>query len=168
MGKPEHRDFHERGSDEPRPLGAPPQETGAPSDDTKCLKPSVGMLSEMEARSSPSSEPPATTERKREREEAWPVNLERDNLLADLKWNPSKKRRRGSASHKNGKRRHSDGSGSGSSSSGREEDYVDASPGTSFLIPSDMKLDAENCKYGGTTPLIIANMPPLSSLVMSR
>ncbi|KAF3792538.1 hypothetical protein EJ110_NYTH08438 [Nymphaea thermarum] len=165
LDKPEPSDLHERGSGEARPLGTPQQETSAPSDDTKILKPRVGVLSETEIRLSPSSEPPAAVDRKREREEAWPVNLEKDNLLAGLKWNPSKKRRRGSLSHKTGSRRHSDGS----SSSSREEDDVDASsPGTSFLIPSDMKVDVENCKYGGTTPLVIANMPPLSSLVMSR
>ncbi|XP_058108003.1 uncharacterized protein LOC131251336 [Magnolia sinica] len=88
-----------------------------------------------------------------------PANLVKDYSFAQLKWNSSsKKRRRGRESVGKGRQ-----SGSGSSS------HEDMEPleCEGFSIPKSMKLDHENCKYGGDH-MFVASIPRLTSLVMSR
>ncbi|XP_020519944.1 uncharacterized protein LOC18429059 isoform X3 [Amborella trichopoda] len=88
------------------------------------------------------------------------VNLARDNSLASLRWNRSRKRSRLRESIVSlSNKRHSSGSSSRSSSS-EEEDLGSFEHG--FLIPKVMKRDRENCKSG-----FGATLPHLPNLVMS-
>ncbi|XXG40957.1 hypothetical protein AAC387_Pa01g1537 [Persea americana] len=91
-------------------------------------------------------------------------DLAQDNSLANLKWSSSRKRRRSRERLVKGgldcKRRCD-----GSSSSSQDEDEPSAC--NSFVIPKSLKVDHENCKYGGN-PLFPGALPTLSSLVMSQ
>ncbi|XP_077230561.1 uncharacterized protein LOC143863692 isoform X2 [Tasmannia lanceolata] len=109
-------------------------------------------------KSSPSRE--SSVERGKEVEAP---DLAKDDILAHLKWNSSKKRRWVRDSLSKGcldlKRQHD-----GSSSSGPEVE--ESSACKRFSIPKTLKVDHDICKYGGDS-LFIPSMPPLSSLVMS-
>ncbi|KAL5722163.1 hypothetical protein ACHQM5_005716 [Ranunculus cassubicifolius] len=88
-------------------------------------------------------------------------NLAKDNLLSQLRWNPSRKRRR--AMDRSQRR----GSGSSGSSSSREE--MQTSPECQrFLTPSSLKFDHESCKYQGDSLLNPSSITPLTGLVLSR
>lgn len=89
------------------------------------------------------------------------TDLSKDNLLTQLKWKSSRKRRRGSAS------------------SVQKMHYIvadkDGTPDAMvsrtcerFLIPSSLKVDHENCKFVGDSLFSSSVVPPLTSLVMSR
>lgn len=81
-------------------------------------------------------------------------DLSKDGLLTKLRWTGSKKRSQPS-----------------SSSSGKSfpSPVASSSPcESSFMIPSSMKMDHDNCKYMGDSLFNSSVVPPLSSLVMSR
>ncbi|XP_043716387.1 uncharacterized protein LOC122664576 isoform X2 [Telopea speciosissima] len=92
-------------------------------------------------------------------------NLVKDDLLAQLRWKSSRKRRRtresiprrGSLDSKH----HIDGSSSSSSL-----ENIESPPCERFLNPKSLKLDHENCKYVGDA--ILNASVPFASLVMSR
>ncbi|KAL5999880.1 hypothetical protein ACLOJK_034557 [Asimina triloba] len=89
-----------------------------------------------------------------------PIILSKDRSFAELRWNSSsKKRRRGRESL--GKSRQNAGSGSSSSS------HEDGEPPAreDFSILKSLKVDRENCKYGGDH-IFVASIPPLTSLVV--
>ncbi|KAF5185893.1 Agenet and bromo-adjacent-like protein [Thalictrum thalictroides] len=93
-------------------------------------------------------------------------NLVKDDLLAQLKWCSSRKRRRG---REKSQRRASSGltqRSDGSSSSSREdlEPSIDCQR---FLAPNSLVFDTESCKYQGDS-LLNASIPPLTGLVLSR
>jgi hypothetical protein len=89
------------------------------------------------------------------------TDLSKDNLLTQLKWKSSRKRRRGSGS------------------SVQKMHYIvadkDGTPDVMvsrtcerFLIPTSLKVDHENCKFVGDSLFSSSVVPPLTSLVMSR
>lgn len=91
-------------------------------------------------------------------------DLSKDNLLSQLKWKSSKKRRRGSGStvyrvHRVDTVLHDDAP-NGTVSASR--------PCERFVIPTSLKVDRENCKYVGDSLFGSSVVPPLTSLVMSR
>ncbi|KAJ6772022.1 AGENET DOMAIN-CONTAINING PROTEIN-RELATED [Salix koriyanagi] len=88
-------------------------------------------------------------------------DLSKDNLLAQLRWRSIKKRRRGSGS--SGHRMHPN-----NNRGRRLSEVVRSNTGERFLIPTDLKVDHENCKYMGDSLFTSAVVQPLSSLVMSR
>ncbi|GAV59198.1 BAH domain-containing protein/Agenet domain-containing protein, partial [Cephalotus follicularis] len=86
-------------------------------------------------------------------------DLSKDNLLAQLKWKSSRKRRRCGSSAQKG--HYSDDSKSSS-------DMMESSAHSRILIPTSLKVDHENCKYMGDSLFGSSVVPPLTSLVMSR
>lgn len=83
-------------------------------------------------------------------------DLSKDDVLTQLKWKSSRKRRRGSGSSGN------DGNSKRSPEGIGSRDYE------KFLIPSSLKVDLENCKYIGDTLFSTSVVPHLTSMVMSR
>lgn len=91
-------------------------------------------------------------------------DLSKDNLLSQLKWKSSKKRRRGSGGSVP-KVHHIDAVMHG----GAPDGIVSASrPRERFVISTSLKVDCENCKYIGDALFSSSVVPPLTSLVMSR
>ncbi|XP_042482842.1 uncharacterized protein LOC122063191 [Macadamia integrifolia] len=91
-------------------------------------------------------------------------NLVKDNLLAQLRWKSSRKRRRSRESLR--KRSSLDSKHPTDGSSSSSLDNIESPPCERFINPKSLKLDQENCKYVGDT---IFNAPvPFASLVMSR
>ncbi|PON94451.1 Agenet domain containing protein [Trema orientale] len=90
------------------------------------------------------------------------LDLSEDNLLSRLKWNSSKKRRRGSGSYTQKLHQNdtvvSNGAPNVSASRTRER----------FGIRTSLQLDHENCKYVGDSLFSSSVVPRLTSLVMSR
>lgn len=89
-------------------------------------------------------------------------DLSKDDLLAQLRWTTSKKRRRGIGS--SGQRMHRKSNGSKNST----RVVVGSSACERFLLPMSLKLDHENCKYMGDSLFSSAVAQPLTNLVMSR
>ncbi|KDP29393.1 hypothetical protein JCGZ_18314 [Jatropha curcas] len=89
-------------------------------------------------------------------------DLLKDDFLAQLRWNKSKKRRRGNGS--SGQRTHQKGKSSGTST----KLVASANACDRFVLPMRLKLDHENCKYMGDSLFCSGVAQPLTSLVMSR
>uniref|UniRef100_A0A5B6ZKT5 BAH domain-containing protein n=1 Tax=Davidia involucrata TaxID=16924 RepID=A0A5B6ZKT5_DAVIN len=84
-------------------------------------------------------------------------DLTKDELLAQLKWKTSKKRRQRGNSVK---KLHYSGN--------KNEVTVGMQTCESFFIPTSLKVDHDNCKYIGDSLFSSSVVPPLTSLVMSR
>uniref|UniRef100_A0A5B6ZQB1 BAH domain-containing protein n=1 Tax=Davidia involucrata TaxID=16924 RepID=A0A5B6ZQB1_DAVIN len=84
-------------------------------------------------------------------------DLTKDELLAQLKWKTSKKRRQRGNSVK---KLHCSGN--------KNEVTVGMQTCESFFIPTSLKVDHDNCKYIGDSLFSSSVVPPLTSLVMSR
>ncbi|PIA63589.1 hypothetical protein AQUCO_00201142v1 [Aquilegia coerulea] len=93
-------------------------------------------------------------------------NLVQDDLLAQLKWSSSRKRRRGRERSQRRARSGLTQRSDGSSSTSREdlEPSVDCQR---FLAPNSLVFDSESCKYQGDS-LLNASIPSLTGLVLSR
>lgn len=100
---------------------------------------------------SQSSEP----RRDKAKESCTVLDLSKDGLLTKLRWTGSKKRSQPSSS-------------SSLTSKSFPSPLASSSPCESFMIPSSMKVDHDNCKYLGDSLFTSSVVPPLSSLVMSR
>ncbi|WCJ24566.1 hypothetical protein M5689_006516 [Euphorbia peplus] len=87
-------------------------------------------------------------------------DISKDDTLAQLRWNTSKKRRRSSGS--GGQRMHHKSSGSKS-----WKEVIGSSGCESLRLLGNLKVDHENCKYMGDS-LFGSTAQPLTSLVMSR
>jgi len=96
-------------------------------------------------------------------------NLSEVCHLDSLKWSSSRKRRRARELGK-GSLRSKRQCGSGSSSSNRQEEAEAASNACSkFLLhKSSNVVDTDNCKIGGSDPLLVSPMALCSNLVMSQ
>ena len=90
------------------------------------------------------------------------LDLSKDNFLGQLKWNSSKKRRRGSGS--SAQKLHQ----LDAVVSNGAPDVTASRTCERFGIPTSLKLDHENCKYVGDSLFSSSVVPPLTSLVMSR
>ncbi|XVF43029.1 hypothetical protein PTKIN_Ptkin02bG0007700 [Pterospermum kingtungense] len=86
------------------------------------------------------------------------LDLSKDDLLSQLKWKSSRKRKRGSATcvPKPNYNRNPSKSTAGSISCER------------FFIPASLKVENDNCKYMGDPLFSSSVVPPLTSLVMTR
>ncbi|KAK6242822.1 hypothetical protein SCA6_008211 [Theobroma cacao] len=87
-------------------------------------------------------------------------DLSKDDLLSQLKWKSSRKRRRGT------------GTSVQKQNCGRKRIKSTAEVTRSvtcerFLIPASLKLDNDNCKYRGDPLFSSSVVPPLTSLVMT-
>ena len=96
-------------------------------------------------------------------------NLSEVCHLDSLKWSSSRKRRRARELGK-GSSRTKRPCGSGSSSSSSQEDAEAASNACSkFLLPKTLTVvDSDNCKIGGSDPMLVTPMALCSNLVMSQ
>lgn len=88
-------------------------------------------------------------------------DLSKDDLLAQLKWKSSRKRRRGSGSSVQKMHYIVD------NNKGSSDDIVSRTC-ERFLLPASLKVDHENCKYAGDSLFSSSVVPHLTSLVMSR
>jgi len=89
-------------------------------------------------------------------------DLSKDDLLAQLRWKSSRKRRRGGC-FSGQKLRSNDNDSKSNSDDGGSPMACER-----FLISTSMKLDNENCKYIGDSLFNTSVVSPLTSLVMSR
>lgn len=88
-------------------------------------------------------------------------DLSKDNLLTQLKWRSSRKRRRtGGSSVLKMRYMVADNNGTPEAMVSRACER--------FLIPTSFKVDHENCKFGGDSLFSSPVVSPLTSLVMSR
>lgn len=96
-------------------------------------------------------------------------NLSDVCFLDSLKWSSSRKRRRARELGK-GRSRGKRQCGSGSSSSSSQEEVETASNACSkFLLPKTLTVvDSDNCKIGGSDPMLVTPMTLCSNLVMSQ
>lgn len=88
-------------------------------------------------------------------------DLSKDDLLAQLKWKSSRKRRRSSGSSVQ-KMHYIVANNNGS------PDAVLSRTCERFLLPPSLKVDHENCKFAGDSLFSSSVVPHLTSLVMSR
>ncbi|KAJ9140724.1 hypothetical protein P3X46_031334 [Hevea brasiliensis] len=95
------------------------------------------------------------------RESVVVPDLSKDSYLAQLRWNASKKRRRGSVSSGQRMRNKKDGNESSTP-------VVGSNACERFMLSMTRKVDHENCKYMGDSLFSTAVAQPLTSLVMSR
>ncbi|KAJ8774686.1 hypothetical protein K2173_017132 [Erythroxylum novogranatense] len=88
-------------------------------------------------------------------------DLAKDDLLAQLRWKSSRKRKRISASsgHKMNKIK---------VGVRRSTDIIGSRTQERFLVPMNLKVDHDNCKYMGDSLFNSTVVPPLTNLVMSR
>lgn len=88
------------------------------------------------------------------------IDLSKDNLLAQLRWKSSKKRRRSCGASVQKLQCNDDGKTVASDAF--------AHPCERFLIPTALKIDIENCKYAGDSLFNSSVVPTLTNLIMSR
>ncbi|XP_020268986.1 uncharacterized protein LOC109844390 isoform X2 [Asparagus officinalis] len=99
-------------------------------------------------------------------------NLSKICYLDGLKWSSSRKRRRGrelSEGISKDKRQRSSGSSSISSSSQEDVEVAASNACSNLLLPKTLSVvDNDNCKIGGSDPMLVAPMALCSNLVMSQ
>ncbi|WVZ12179.1 hypothetical protein V8G54_016709 [Vigna mungo] len=90
------------------------------------------------------------------------VDLLKDDLLLQLRWMTTRKRRHGSTSYQ--KPRYTE------SHRKRSPKVLKSDAPDRFVIPASLKVDHDDCKYGGGDPSIFTSsvVPSLTSMVMCR
>ncbi|EOY02092.1 Agenet domain-containing protein / bromo-adjacent domain-containing protein, putative isoform 2 [Theobroma cacao] len=88
-------------------------------------------------------------------------DLSKDDLLSQLKWKSSRKRRRGTGTSVQKQN-------CGCKRIKSTAEVTRSVTCERFLIPASLKLDNDNCKYRGDPLFSSSVVPPLTSLVMTR